>query len=146
MEGYMTWVAWIVIAVILVIFEITTTSIFFFVCLAIGSVFAAVAACFVVSNLLQFTVFIIISIVSLCLVRPIFKKMISKSKTVSSNVDALINAEAVVTEKITPLKAGFVKVSSEIWRAESDIEIAVGETVIIKKVSGTMLIVKKIGG
>ncbi|MCA6069517.1 MAG: NfeD family protein [Endomicrobium sp.] len=142
----MTWIAWIVIAVVLIIFEIATTSIFFFICLAIGSAFAAVVSCFTDSSLLQFTIFLIISILALYLVKPIFKRMISKAKTVSSNVDALIGAEAIVTGKIMPLKSGFVKVSSEIWRAESDVDIEIGEVVIIKKVSGTMLIVEKIGG
>ena len=137
----MMWITWIIIAVVLVIFEMATTSVFFFICLAIGSVFAAVISCFTYSSLLQFMIFLIISILALYLVGPIFKRMISKAKTVNSNVDALIGAEAIVTEKIMPLKSGFVKVSSEIWRAKCDADIEVGETVIIKKVSGTMLIV-----
>jgi membrane protein implicated in regulation of membrane protease activity len=71
--------------------------------------------------------------------------MINSSKAINSNVDALIGTEAIVTERITPLKAGFVKTSGELWRAKSDIEIEIeaGEIVRIKGVTGTMLIVKK---
>jgi membrane protein implicated in regulation of membrane protease activity len=69
--------------------------------------------------------------------------MMSKFETVNSNIDALIGATAVVTEKVTPLKAGLVRVSGEIWRAESDIDLETGTTVKIKNIDGTTLIVKK---
>ncbi|GHT09183.1 hypothetical protein AGMMS49532_06390 [Endomicrobiia bacterium] len=67
----------------------------------------------------------------------------SKSETVNSNIDVLIGATAVVTEKITPLKTGLVKVLGEIWRAESDIELETGEIVKIKNIDGTTLTVRK---
>ncbi|MDR3253887.1 MAG: NfeD family protein [Endomicrobium sp.] len=141
----MTWIVWIIIAVTLVIFEILTPSTFFFICFSIGSLSAAVAAYFDVLYGVELAVFIIASVISLYLIRPVFKKIIAKSKTVHSNIDALIGAEAVVIEKITPLKTGFVKVLSEIWRAESDVELEAGEIVKIKNISGTTLIVKKRG-
>ncbi|MCA6085203.1 NfeD family protein [Candidatus Endomicrobiellum agilis] len=139
----MTWTSWLIIAVVLIIFEIATPSIFFFICLAVGSVFAALAAYFGISSWIGFVIFIVTSILSLYLIRPIFKKMINKSETVNSNIDVLIGMVAVVTERITPSKIGFVKVLSEIWRAESDVELEVGEIVKIKKIDGTTLTVKK---
>ncbi|MCL2390962.1 MAG: NfeD family protein, partial [Endomicrobia bacterium] len=71
------------------------------------------------------------------------KKMIKKTNTVESNVDALIGMEAVVTGTITPEKDGFVKVLSEIWLAGADEEIKEGEKVKVVSVSGTKLLVKK---
>jgi membrane protein implicated in regulation of membrane protease activity len=140
----MTWITWCTIAVILIIFEIVTTSIFFFICLAIGAVFAAIVSYFIGSIPIEVIIFIIASILSLYLIRPIFKKIISKSDTVSSNIDALIGADALVTEKITPFKTGFVKVFSEVWRADADIGIEAGETVKVERVTGATLIVKKL--
>ncbi|MDR3257156.1 MAG: NfeD family protein [Endomicrobium sp.] len=140
----MTWNIWLIIAIVLVIFEIVTPSIFFFVCLSIGSIFATVAAYFNFSGWIEFSVFIVVSVLSLYFIRPIFKKVINKFKTVNSNIDALIGTEAVVTEEITPFKIGFVKVSSEIWRASSDVKLEVSEVVRIKNVSGTTLIVSKV--
>ncbi|MDR1662881.1 MAG: NfeD family protein [Endomicrobium sp.] len=87
--------------------------------------------------------FIIISALSLCFVRPLFNKIMKKSKTIQSNVDALIGNEAIVTGKITPFIPGFVKVSGEIWRAESSVEILESETVKIKRISGTTLTVER---
>ncbi|MDR1245216.1 MAG: NfeD family protein [Endomicrobium sp.] len=139
----MTWVIWLTIAVVLVICEIATSSVFFCLCLSIGSVFAAGASYLFNSNWIEIMVFIIVSILSLYFVRPFFKKMIKKSKTIESNVDALIGAEAIVTSKITPFSPGFVKVFGEIWRAESIVEILEGETVKIKRINGTTLTVEK---
>ncbi|MDR1086979.1 MAG: NfeD family protein [Endomicrobium sp.] len=139
----MTWILWCSIAIVLIICEIATSSVFFCMCLAIGAIFAALAAYLFNSNLIEILVFVVISILSLYFVRPFFKEMIKKSKTVESNVDALIGAEAVVTSKIMPLKPGFVKVLGEVWRAEASVEILEGETVKIKSLDGTTLTVEK---
>jgi membrane protein implicated in regulation of membrane protease activity len=112
-------------------------------CLAIGAIFAALTACLFNSNLTEILVFVVISILSLYFVRPFFKKMIKKSESVESNVDALIGAKAVVVSKITPLNPGFVKVLGEAWRAEASAEILEGETVKIKGLDGTTLTVEK---
>ncbi|GHT60841.1 hypothetical protein AGMMS50222_08000 [Endomicrobiia bacterium] len=140
----MTWTTWCIIAAVLVIFEVITTSVFFFMCFAVGAAFAAITSYFVGSVPIGVIVFVIGSVLSLYLVRPIFKKATSKSGTVNSNVDALIGEDAVVTEKIMPFKTGFVKVFSEVWRAEADVEIESGDTVKVEKVIGTTLVVKKI--
>lgn len=141
----MIWVTWLIIATVLIIFEIliSSSSFFFFTCLAAGSVFAAAASYLDISGWIEFVIFIVVSILSLYLIRPIFKKMMSKSETVNSNIDALIGATAVVTEKVTPLKAGLVRVSGEIWRAEADIELETGAIVKIKNIDGTTLAVEK---
>ncbi|MDR2665924.1 MAG: NfeD family protein [Endomicrobium sp.] len=140
----MTWIVWLVISVTLVIFEMIMQSFFFFFCLSIGSAFAAVISYLNISDLIEFAVFIVGSIMSIYFVRPLLKKVFSKSKTINSNVDALIGENAVVIERITPLKFGSVKILGEIWRAKSlDIEFEVGEMVRIENVSGTTLIVKR---
>jgi membrane protein implicated in regulation of membrane protease activity len=112
-------------------------------CLAIGSIFAAGAAYLFNSNWIEVIVFIVVSIASLYFIRPFFKKMLKKAKTVESNVDRLIGAEAVVTTKIAPFSGGFVKVFGEVWRAKSSVEILEGETVKIKSIDGTTLTVEK---
>jgi membrane protein implicated in regulation of membrane protease activity len=139
----MTWIDWVVVAVSLIIFETMTSSTFFFFCLAMGFIFAAITACFTNSNWITIAVFIIFSVISISLIRPIFKKIISKSNTVKSNVDAIIGLNVVVTEKIMPFKIGFVKVLGEIWCAKSDVEIDVGEIVNVENVDGVTLVVKK---
>jgi len=140
----MTCIIWLMVAIVLVIFEMMVPSTFFFVCFFVGSIFSAIVACLNFSDKTQFAIFIGISVVSLYFIKPTLKKIMNKFKIVASNVDAIIGIEAMVSEKITPLKAGFVKVLSETWRAESDVEIEVGDIVKIKSISGTTLVVSKV--
>jgi membrane protein implicated in regulation of membrane protease activity len=132
------------ISIIFIIFEILIPSTFYFVCFSIGSLFASIVTCFCVLPFVELITFIIISIISLYFIVPIFKKFVNKSKTISSNVDAVINTKAIVIDKIMPFKIGFVKVLGEIWRATSDVEIKTGEIVEIKTIKGTTLIVEKV--
>lgn len=140
----MTWIVWLIISVTLIIFEMIMQSFFFFFCLSIGSVFAAIISYLNISDWIEFAVFVVASVMSIYFVRPLLKKIFNKSKMINSNVDALIGESAIVIERITPLKFGFVKVLGEIWRAKSlGIEFEVGEMVRIENVSGTTLIVKQ---
>ncbi|MDR1784510.1 MAG: NfeD family protein [Endomicrobium sp.] len=139
----MTWIVWLIISVTLMVFEMIIQSFFFFFCFSIGSTFAALISYFNISDLIEFTVFAVTSIVSIYFIRPVLKKILCKSKMINSNVDALIGEDAMVLERVTPLKSGFVKVLGEVWRAKSNIEVEVGERVRIEGVSGTTLIVKK---
>jgi len=139
----MTLIVWFIIAFIFIIFEIITPSIFFFFCLSVGSAFAAITSYFGVSIWVEFLVFIVVSILSVYFIRPVFKKIISRHESINSNVDALIGEKVLVVEKITPLRVGFVKVMGEIWRAESDTDLEVGEIVEVRNVNGTTLVVKR---
>jgi len=139
----MAWITWVVAAICLVILEISTPSVFFFLSLAVGAFVAAVAAYFGISTWFEVAVFVIVSVVSVFTIRPLFKRYLKRTGTTNSNVDALIGADALVTETISPSKDGFVKVFSEIWLASSAEEIKKGETVKVLSVSGTKLFVKK---
>ncbi|MDR1511380.1 MAG: NfeD family protein [Endomicrobium sp.] len=139
----MTWIVWLIISVTLIIFEMIIQSFFFFFCLFIGSVFAAGISYLNISDWVEFAVFVVTSIMSVYFVKPVLKKVFNGSKTINSNVDALIGETAVVIEKVIPLKSGFVKVLGEIWRAKSDVEFEAGKIVRIENVSGTTLIVRE---
>jgi membrane protein implicated in regulation of membrane protease activity len=138
----MTWITWLTISAIFIICEILSPFVCSL-CLAIGSFFAAVVTYIFDSYWIEIMTFSIVSILSLCFVKPLFKEVLKKSKTVKSNVDALIGIKAVVIDKIMPFKPGFVKVLGEIWRAKSDIEILEGQMVKIMSIDGTTLIVEK---
>ena len=62
----------------------------------------------------------------------------------SSGSDALIGAEAKVTKKITKNEFGEIIILGERWRATSNGDIEVNEKVIIEKVTGLTLFVKKV--
>ncbi|MDD5687884.1 MAG: NfeD family protein [Elusimicrobia bacterium] len=135
------WLTWAVIAVVLFIVEMVSPTVFFFACLGLGAVFAAVATIF---NLmwLDWTVFFIVSFSAIILSRPLVNKLM-KTPSRPANVDALINKNAFVLEEIKPSKYGRVKVEGEEWLAGSSEEIPKGIWVKIIEVKGARLIVKK---
>jgi len=65
---------------------------------------------------------------------------IPKEKT---NIDAIIGASGVVITKINAGSDGLVKVGNEEWRARSNEDIEVGETILVKSITGVTLFVTK---
>ncbi len=139
----MTWLAWVVAGLVLVILEMMTASLFFFACLAIGAFAAAVFAYFGAANWMEYVAFAVLSIVAVFTIRPLFKSWLSKNGSAKSNVDELIGQDALVTEKISPKKDGFIKYKGEVWLASADSEIDTDTVVTIESISGTKAFVIK---
>jgi len=139
----MSYLVWLAVGVAFVICEIITVNYFFTLCLAFGSFAAAILAYFHATFLQCVLAFAAVSIISIFFIRPLLKKWMSKSPTVKSNVDELIGAHAIVTQDITPEKAGFVEVNGGTWLAEAASEIKAGEKVVVESISGVKVIVKK---
>lgn len=64
--------------------------------------------------------------------------------TRATNIDAVIGARAVVTKEITPRAPGMVAVEGEVWRAAAEEHCKVGDTVVVRSVSGVTLTVAKV--
>ncbi|MEW6556912.1 MAG: NfeD family protein [Elusimicrobiota bacterium] len=135
------WLTWAVIAVVLFIIEMVSPTVFFFACLGIGAIFAAVATIFGLMWL-NWTVFVVVSFLAIVLSRPLVNKLIKKPAK-PANVDALIGHNAYVLEEIKPTKFGRVKIEGEEWLAESSEEIPKDVWVKIIEVKGVRLVVKK---
>lgn len=140
----MSWIIWIIIAVILVVSEIVTTSLFFFSCLGFGALAAEAVSAFGAELWIQTAVFSAVSLISVMFIRPLLKKYMKKADGKGSNIDEIIGKEAVVTEKISEDAPGFVKIFGETWGAFSESgDIDKGSAVEIIAVSGTRLKVRK---
>lgn len=136
---------WLILAVIMSVFEILTqglSTIWF----AIGAVAAFVVAVAGGNVPLQIVVFILVSIIMLLLVRPVSVKLL-KGKIVKTNIDALVGRKVKVSKDIDNIKeTGAVVLDGTTWNArslEDDEAISSGNTVIIEKVEGNKLIVKR---
>lgn len=139
-------VFWLILTAILLVIEAATTNL-------VSIWFAAGTFCALISDLCgaditaQVIIAIAISIISLTLIiilKP-FDKW-KKRQTEATNSDRVIGKQAVVIKAIDSLSGtGLVKVMGQIWSAASiDGEnIAEGEYVIIKNISGVKLIVDK---
>ncbi len=132
---------WTIIFLILLFVELITinlVSIWF----AIGALFSAIVSIFTDSVLIQFLTFLLVSIVTLIITKPVVKK-INKKKFTPTNLDRVIGQQGVVTKRISKDSYGLVKVLGSIWTATSDDFIDVGSRVIVQKIDGVKLIVKK---
>lgn len=137
-------VFWIVLLIILVGIEFATqdlVSIWFI----IGSIGAIICAAFTLPFLVQFFVFLGISIILLFATRPLTKKFM-KREIVRTNFDRLVGMTAIVTKDIKKDELGEVKVEGLYWRAYSPVgdEFKEGERVYINAINGTKLVVSKI--
>ncbi len=140
-----TWISWLIIAIIFLIIEVLTPGIFLFSCFSIGAIFAMILSFLSKSVLLQCLVFATVSILSIYFLKPILMKIVSTA-SVKSNINRLVDKTGIVIERIEGNKTmGLVKVENELWRAVSinNEIIEKDEEVIIIKVEGAHLLVRR---
>jgi len=137
-----TWYVWLILFLVFLGLEIMTTGVFFFLCFSTGALFAMLFSLLGASFQVELIIFCAVSLASILLIRPLFKKYVAKQKT-QTNVDSLIGTKAIVIEDIKVNDMGKVKTEGEIWLAISKENIAKGENVIIESIDGTKLVVKK---
>ncbi len=139
----MVWV-WVVLLAAFIIIEASTAQLVT-VWFAVGSLGALITSFFTESIIIQVAVFVLISVITLAVTRPLVKK-VTKSKKLPTNADMYIGKEGIVTEEINNLLAqGVVKVKGSIWSARSEVDgtpIPEGTLVTIVKIEGVKLIVR----
>ena len=136
---------WVVALVVFLIVEAVTAglvSIWF----VFGSLVALICAALGAAVWLQIFWFVIVSVATLILTRPLVKRYVD-SRSVATNADRSIGRAAVVTERIDNLAAtGAVKLDGVVWTARSTddaVAIEAGERVTVRAIEGVKLIVER---
>lgn len=136
---------WVVAFVVFLIVEAVTAglvSIWF----VFGSLVALICAALGAAVWLQIFWFVIVSVATLVLTRPLVKRYVD-SRSVATNADRSIGRAAVVTERIDNLAAtGAVKLDGVVWTARSTddaVAIETGERVTVRAIEGVKLIVER---
>lgn len=134
---------WLIIFIALVVIELITVglvSVWF----AAGAVAAFITSYFTDSMFIQIPIFIVVSIISLIITRPLVKKWSSKN-IIKTNVNKLIGETAVVLEDLSKTNMGKVKVDGQIWSAINSEKgkILKDSEVEILSIEGVKLIVRK---
>ena len=136
---------WVVALVVFLIVEAVTAglvSIWF----VFGSLVALICAALGAAVWLQIFWFVIVSVATLVLTRPLVKRYVD-SRSVATNADRNIGRTAVVTERIDNLAAtGAVKLDGVVWTARSTddaVAIETGERVTVRAIEGVKLIVER---
>ncbi len=138
-------IKWLIIAILFFMIEVLTPGVFLYSCFSIGAIIAAVVSLFSKSLILQCIIFVVVSILSIYFLKPLLMKLLIPL-TIKSNVDKIVGQTGVVVEKIDGKKSmGIVKVENELWRAvaENNEVINVDEEIVVLKVEGAHLVVKK---
>ena len=135
---------WVVALVVFLIVEAVTAglvSIWF----VFGSLVALICAALGAAVWLQIFWFVIVSVATLVLTRPLVKRYVD-SRSVATNADRNIGRTAVVTERIDNLAAtGAVQLAGVIWTARSTddaVAIEPGTHVTVRAIEGVKLIVE----
>lgn len=136
-----SWIIWLVIIFILIIAEVSTVNLVSIWFIASGIV-SLILSLFIDNLFLEFAVFVLLGLILLITTKPILTKFIHVKKE-NTNLDRVVGMNALVTEEISENKVGEVKVDGKRWSAVSKEKISAGESVIITKIEGVKLVVRK---
>lgn len=133
--------AWLILAVVLLLVEMLTPGIFFFACFSVGAFVTTAVALLGVSAWVEWTVFFATSLLSIFLVAPLARRWMKKIPQTPVGLDSLEGQKAHVVESIDPASGkGQIRLTNgAIWRAVSDQSINEGTMVEIASVVGTRL-------
>ncbi len=138
------WIMWLAVGVLFLIVELLTTAL-----VSIWFVPSAIITCllsFIVDSLLiQIAIFVVLSAVFMVVCRKIYNKHIKKPVDDVDQNEKLLGKSATVTEDTNGI-TGRILVGDVYWRAvsENGDTIQKGETVKIKGVNGTTLVINKL--
>ena len=132
---------WLIISAVLLFAEILTLHLVF-ASFSLGAFAAALTAASTSSVAVQGIVLIVVSGLSLLLLRPAVLKRLYKSEA-TTGMDKLIGQEAVVLETVTSHE-GSIRLNGELWTARSRSgPINSEENVIVHSIDGATAIVEK---
>jgi len=115
------WVIWAVAAVLLALGELLTPGLFFLGPVALAAIPAAVVAVVGGAAWLQVVVFILGSLATLGIVRPIARAHLRMPALIRTGTAALVGARAVVLERVDS-DGGKVRIGGEVWSARASVD------------------------
>lgn len=130
--------AWLGLAIVLGVAEMFSLDLML-IMLATGAVGGMVTSLFTDLVLVQFLVAIAVSVGMLAVVRPGLARKLHHGPELRLGHGKLVGAQGMVTETITSLTPGRVRLAGEIWTAQpydETLTIAAGETVEILDIRG----------
>jgi membrane protein implicated in regulation of membrane protease activity len=136
------WVWWMIAAGVLAVGEIATLG-FFLGPIAIAAVTAAIVALVGGGLVLQWVVFIAMSLASLLVLRPIATRHLRTPGQLRTGTAALVGSQAVVLARVDR-DGGQVKLAGEVWSARSydeDESFEPGARVEVMKIDGATALV-----
>lgn len=138
------WVYWMIAAGVLAVGEIASLS-FFLGPLAVAAALAAVAAVAGAGVAIQIVIFILASLASLGVLRPVARRHLRQPGHTRTGTAALVGEHAVVLARVDA-RGGQIKLGGEVWTArpyDDDEVIEAGERVQVLQIKGATALVSE---
>ena len=139
----MGWVLWVVAAIALAVGEVLTPGLFFLGPVALAAAAAALAALLGAGTVGALIVFIVGSLASLGVLRPIARRHVRLPALSRTGTDALVGRKALVTRRVDA-HGGRVRIGGEEWTARAYLDgqsYAEGSTVDVIQIEGATALV-----
>jgi membrane protein implicated in regulation of membrane protease activity len=139
----MSWYVWLLVAIALGVGEVLTPGLFFLGPVALAAVAAGVAAALGVGAAASLIVFIVGSLASLAILRPVARRHVRLPALSRTGTDALVGRKAVVTRRVDG-QGGRVRIGGEEWSARTYLDGQVfdeGSSVDVIQIDGATALV-----
>ena len=139
------WVIWVILAAVLVAGEVMASFTFILGPLAVAAIVPAIVAAVGGPVEAQLGAFIVASIASLLLIRPIARRHLRTPARIRTGTAALVGSRAVVLERVDA-DSGQVKIGGEVWTArpyDEDDVYEPGLRVEVIKIQGATALVQE---
>ncbi len=137
------WEAWLGLAIVLGVAEMFSLDLIL-IMLAAGAIVGMVAAILGLHIAIQVVAFATVSVAALALVRPTMARRFHDGPELALGHGKLVGKQGIVTEDISGLSAGRIKIAGEFWTAEpydDTTSILAGETVEVLAIRGATAVV-----
>jgi membrane protein implicated in regulation of membrane protease activity len=139
----MSWIVWLIIAAVLGVAEILTTTLAFGL-IAIAAIVAAVVGAFHLDLAVQLAAFVAAAGAGLGFVRPIALRHIKQPPVLRTGVAALVGRSAIVLEEVNE-HSGRVRIDGEEWTSrpylDESLVIPAGTKVDVMQIKGATALV-----
>ena len=139
----MGWLVWVLVAVALGVGELVTPGLFFLGPVALAALAAAAASALGAGTIGSLIVFIVCSVASLLILRPVARRHVRLPAISRTGTDALVGRKAIVTRR-TDGHGGRVRIGGEEWTARTYLDdqvIEEGQTVDVIQIEGATALV-----
>lgn len=143
-----SWEVWLIIAVVLVLFELLSMD-FFFAMLAGGAALGSIAAALDLPGVVVWLIALGGAAAGLALVRPKVVAMLHRTPDLKIGAEALVAQQAIVLEDVAPHAPGRVKIGGDEWTAlPADDSSTYCKTtrVVVEEIRGATAYVRTTGG
>jgi membrane protein implicated in regulation of membrane protease activity len=138
-----SWIVWLIVAAVLGVAELLTTTLAFGL-IAVAAIVAAVVAVFHADLALQLVAFVAAAGAGLGVVRPIAIKHIKQPPALRTGAAALVGRSAIVSQEVTE-HGGRIRIDGEEWSSRPYMEdsppIKVGTKVDVMQIKGATALV-----